>query len=91
MKDRTHDQEVYNTTPTIQEIHDIIQTKQNGKSTTDIKNEMLKIPGETMTNFIYPLIKTIWQEEKIPNNWNEGKITALWKGKGDRENLIIAE
>ena len=48
---------------------------------------MLKIPGETMTEFIYPLVTTIWKEEKIPQKWNEGQITALWKGKGDRENL----
>ena len=48
---------------------------------------MLKIPGHIMTNFVYPLIKTIWEEEKIPKKWNEGQITALWKGKGDREKL----
>ena len=87
LTDTTYDNASYNKTPTIEEIHNIIQNKKNGKSTTDLKNEILKIPGDVMTNFIYPLITTIWNEEKIPNKWNEGQITALWKGKGDKENL----
>ena len=83
----THDQDSYNVIPTFEEVHQIIQEKKNGKSTTDVKNEMLKRPGETMTNFLYPLITTIWDEEVIPNEWNKGEITSLWKGKGDKEKL----
>ena len=36
---------------------------------------------------IYELIKTIWNEEKIPTDWKKGIITSIWKGKGDRELL----
>ena len=61
--------------------------KKNGKSTTDIKNEMIKRPGEVMNKYIHELIKTIWNEEKIPNAWKKGIITSIWKGKGDREQL----
>ena len=82
-----YDHADYNQLPTIEEVHQIIQEKKNGKSTTDIKNEMLKRPSETMTMFIYPLITTIWNEEVIPNEWNKGHITSLWKGKGDKEKL----
>ena len=82
-----YDNDDYNLPPTYEEVHQIIQEKKNGKSTTDIKNEMLKRPGETMTMFIYPLITTIWNEEEIPNEWNKGQITSLWKGKGDKEKL----
>ena len=28
-----------------------------------------------------------WRTECIAKVWNEGLITSLWKGKGDRENL----
>ena len=61
--------------------------KTNGKSTTDIKNEMLKRPGESMTRFIYPMIKAVWEEEEVPKVWNRGRITSIWKGKGDKELL----
>ena len=77
----------YNLLPHKNEIIEAIEKKTNGKSTTDIKNEMLKRPGEKMANYIYPLIKTIWEEEVIPSEWNLGKITSIWKGKGDKECL----
>ena len=65
----------------------IINRKKNNKSTPDIRNEMLKKPGDAMLEFVYPLIETVWKEEKIPKCWNKGKITSLWKGKGDKEDL----
>ena len=87
MVNKEYDNDNYNQLPSIEEIHEIIQEKKNGKSTTDIKNEMLKRPGEIMTTFIYPLIETIWNEETIPQTWNKGHVTSLWKGKGDKEKL----
>ena len=85
--DYTHENLYINSVPTIRQVTDVIQQKKNKKSTTDIKNEMLKRPGECMANFIYPLIDTIWREEKTPKEWNLGHITSLYKGKGDREQL----
>ena len=82
-----HENEYYNTRPSFQEIGRIIEQKKNGKSTTDIKNEMLKRPGESMIKFLQPLITTIWKEENIPREWNKGQITSLYKGKGDKEML----
>ena len=87
MNDRQHEELEYNMVPTVQEIMNIINNKQNGKSTTDIKNEMLKRSGNAMLNMIYPMIKVIWNEEKIPSKWNKGQTTSIWKGKGDREVL----
>ena len=75
----------HNRTPEIDDIAEIILNKKNGKSTPDLKNEMLKRPGEAMIKMIYPLITTIWREEKIPSNWNIGNITSIWKGRGDKE------
>ena len=82
-----YDTEPYNQEPPIDEIIKIIHEKKNGKSAPDIKNEMLKKPGETMIVFIHPLIKAIWESEMIPSRWNTGAITSIWKGKGDREVL----
>ena len=41
-----------------------------------------------MVDFLYPLVDTIWNEENIPQEWNKGAITSLYKGKGDKESLI---
>ena len=75
----------HNKVPELEEITEIILNKKNGKSTPDLKNEMLKKPGETMIKLIYPMIVTIWKEEKIPSIWNTGNVTSIWKGRGDKE------
>ena len=77
----------YNSTPSIHEISDIVANKKNGKSTSDFPNEFLKRPGVVMESILYPLIEAIWEEEKVPDKWNKGIITSLWKGKGDKELL----
>ena len=40
-----------------------------------------------MEQLIIPLVETVWKEEQIPEEWNIGHITSLWKGKGDKELL----
>ena len=57
--DKDHENLIYNLLPSEVEVSDAINDKTNGKSTTDIKNEMLKRPGDKMIKFIYPLVKTI--------------------------------
>ena len=86
-RNRDYENTRYNQEPTVEELIRIIEEKKNGKSTPDIKNEMIKKPGIYMIEFLYPLIKTIWKEETIPDSWNTGYVTTLWKGKGDKENL----
>ena len=80
-KDYNYEDTLYNQIPTIEEVTEIILRKKNGKSAPDIKNEMLKRPGKTMIDFIYPLVTTIWREEKIPKCWNVGNVTSIWKGR----------
>ena len=77
----------YNNIPSKSEVKQIIERKKNNKSTPDIRNEMLKKLGDAMLDYVYPMIKLVWQEEKVPKTWNKGKITSLWKGKGDKEDL----
>ena len=85
--DQNYEDTRYNQIPTLQEITDIIKKKGNNKSTPDVKNEMLKRPGEIMAKFLYPLIVTIWTNEVTPGIWNMGTITFIFKGKGDKEVL----
>ena len=71
----------------VQEISEIINRKKNGKATTDLKNELLKGGNKNVTKILMPLIKSVWDTEEIPSVWNEGQISSVLKGKGDRGNL----
>ena len=71
--------------PTRIEVKEAIMRKKNGKATTDWKNEVIKRGGEEMVEFVYPVIRSFWLEERSPNQWNMGIISNIWKGKGDRE------
>ena len=61
------------------------QEKKDKKATTDWKNVILKRGGEVMVDLIMPVIEAFWSEEAVPTQWNQGIITNIWKGKGDRE------
>ena len=65
----------------------VIENKKNNKATTDLKNELLKNSKEQFSKILIPLIKEVWQNEKVPSSWNRGSIKSLWKGKGDKECL----
>ena len=74
-------------TPTKSEIKRAIQNKKNRKATTDWKNEIIKGGGDEMVDLILPVIQAFWKTERPPKQWNDGRITSVWKGKGDRERM----
>ena len=82
-----YDDMPYNCTPTKAEVEEVVNGKKNGKSTCDLRNEMIKKGGQPMIDLIYPLVVKFWHDEKAADQWNEGRITYVWKGKGDREAL----
>ena len=67
------------------EMKEVVARKKDKKATTDWKNIILKKGGEPMIDFLMPVIKAFWEEEEPPKQWNQGIITSIWKGKGDRE------
>ena len=73
--------------PTKKEIEEIIKRKKNKKATTDWDNEILKRGGEPMVDFIMPVFRAFWCEGVPPIIWNQGLITNVFKGKGDREKM----
>ena len=85
--DTRKDGEWYNELPTTDEVREIIESKKNGKASTDMKNEIIKNGKEQFIKMFMPLIHEVWRTEKVPNTWNEGTITTIWKGKGDQEKL----
>ena len=82
-----HEDLPINDQSTIFEIGEIINRNKNGKSTTDLKNEMIKKPGDAMLETISLMIKAVWHDESIPDPWKKGLITSIWKGRGDKETL----
>ena len=83
--DRNYENAAYNQMPNLETIKEIIDNKKNGKSTTDLRNEFLKKGGKEMVNLLLPLLELVWSMEEIPEKWNEGLITSIWKKKGDKE------
>ena len=87
-EDRDNEENEYNQCPTQEETLQIITNKKNGKSTTDLKNEMLKNTKESMIEVLMPMIKAVWEEEAIPKKTGTMEsITSLWRGKGDKEEM----
>ena len=85
--DRDHEYHEYNDVPSIQEVENAIKNKKNSKSTTDFPNEMLKKGGRGFLEWLYPIVKMFWEKEIVTKIWNNGIITLVFKGKGDREDL----
>ena len=77
----------YNLEPSMDEVKEVLRKKKNGKSTTDIKNEVLKRGGDPMVTLIYPLVIQFWRSEKVAKQWNDGIISSIWKNRGDKEDL----
>ena len=75
----------YDEVPTLIEVREVINNTKNRKATTDWNNELIKWGEDEMVRFIYPVIKAFWVDEKAAKQWNEGHITNVYKGKGDRE------
>ena len=48
---------------------------------------MIKGTESEFVNNFMPLLNAIWEQEKVPSDWNTGSITSIYKGKGYRECL----
>ena len=59
--------------------------KNNKATGTDgIYPELIKYGGNEPLNRIYELVRKIWDEERIPEEWKETMIVPIHK-KGDRD------
>ena len=75
-----------NDKPTRTEIVDTLAKLKNRKSSNDVPPEILKYARES-SRFIDRLtflIHQVWDEKTVPKAWANGKVEALWKGKGSK-------
>lgn len=70
--------------PTKAEITKAIKTLKSGKAAgpDGIPPEALKADIQTSTEMLHPLLKKIWENESVPDDWRKGYLVKLPK-KGD--------
>jgi hypothetical protein len=71
--------------PTYEEMINIIRTIKNGKApgTDNITVELIKNGGPELLQRIFNLLMQIWDQERMPEEWEIGIICQIFK-KGDR-------
>lgn len=71
--------------PSLYDVQKAINQLRNHRAAgvDGITSEMLKNCGQEATNEICSLISKIWEEEKMPSQWNMGIIFPIYK-KGDK-------
>ena len=70
-------------------IEDVKQSVRNLKSNKapgadGIHLELMKYRGNKLLNRLYELVRQIWEEERVPEEWKETIIVPIPK-RGDRE------
>ena len=80
--------------PEIDELNDeeilrsIKKLKSNRAAGSDeIVAELMKCGGETLERYLIAIFKSIWQEEEIPTEWQEGIYVPIHK-KGERSECV---
>ena len=68
------------------EIEEIVNKNRNGKSPgkDGIRIVMFKYGGQEIKEKLYQLIKRIWQQERMPQEWKCGQIIAIHKKGAQR-------
>ena len=68
--------------PSLQEVRDAIVRLKNGRSAgpDGIPPELLKCATGPVAAAVHSLILMVWRERKVPAEWRDSIITALYKG-----------
>lgn len=71
--------------PTLEEVKQVINSSRNGKTPgkDGINIELLKYGGEELQERVYMLLRRIWEEENMPQEWRTGQVVTIHK-KGDQ-------
>ena len=71
---------------TIEDVKEAIRNLKNNKAagTNGIHLELIKYEGNKLLNRMYELVRQIWEEERLPEEWKETIIVPIHK-RGDRE------
>ena len=69
---------------------DAIARLKNGRAAgpDGIPPELLKCATGPIAAALHSLILMVWREGKVPAEWRDGIITALYKGKGSKRTAV---
>jgi hypothetical protein len=69
---------------TMEEVQKMLHKMKNNKSpgVDTIPSELIKFGGESLIKQIYELIRKVWAQEQIPDEWKRSIICPIYK-KGD--------
>lgn len=75
------DLDVNTAPPTIDEIKGAVKALKNGKApgTDNLNPELFRADTDQTANILQPLFRSIWEEEKIPDDWRKGTIIKVPK------------
>ena len=75
-----------NSTITMKELNTAIKALERGKATgpDEIPNEALIEANNTIRKKILRIFKRIYEKEETPDEWKEGTIIRIYKGKGTK-------
>ena len=67
------------------ELQRVLKKLKNGKAPGNdrVINEMIKYAGEEFHELLLELYNRCLDMEAIPNEWKVGKVTAIFKNKGE--------
>ena len=73
---------------TIEDVEKAIRNLRNKAAGTDgIHSELIKYGGNKLLSRIYDLVRQVWEEERIPEEWKETIIVPIHKrDRGNCEN-----
>lgn len=68
-------------TPSKEEILETIDKMKNGKApgVDGIEMELIKHGGEVLRERICDIIRKVWEEERMPEEWSEGEVVVVRK------------
>ena len=67
------------------EVRDTLKKMKSGKAPgcTGVNVELFKKLGDEGIQMLCRLLNKIWEEEKMPSDWEESEIVPIYKQKGD--------
>lgn len=72
--------------PTLEEIMRAIRRTSSGKASgrDNIPAEIYKVAGPKALEYFHDIISQIWRDEKMPSDFRDALIVALYKNKGSK-------
>ena len=79
--------------PTLPEVYAAIKKIKSGKSpgVCGVYPEYLHYAGPEAVRLLVGLFAQVWESEIVPDDWRQGIIVPIYKGKGSRSDCIIIE